>query len=602
VIPIKDGGCRYDENGSIDNCSNDATMPGIIDDNDNEISLNCDDINITYGNNWIRWTGKDNVNYPKVELINISNFQYKIEKVCPSNCGNSQTFTGLSAGDYILKVFDPSWNLACNLEHNKKIKLTGKNGNPPANSPCANEGGDKDNDGICAWSDCNDDDPNYPKQEGTPCNDGNPDTQNDKIQSDGCSCLGETNTSNNNLSSIDCDEVKVHYGNGQIIFEGNSSKSYHFKYQLKKSPYTQKDCHNCGSSKTYSGLVDGPYEITVNYKSCRIIDLAASSGSNCEDNDGDGVCNDEDCAPWDSALPKPVGTTCNDNNPNTQNDKILADGCTCEGTQSGGNTLATKTCGEITIRYGNGTIEMIGQPNKSYKFSMNDMNNGWKEVFSCWSGCGSSKKVTGLRASKYKVKIYGGSSTCDTEITLTNSASSRSLPNDLIELGTRVKLQKIHLDWAAGKLADTEVFIVEKSLDGINFKPIQTITPYSSNAQDNTPDYGINYYRIKQQFLDGKSRYSPISQEAFHIDESAITIFPNPAQSVVNVGIGHFSNLEGELLIFNRLGNQVARKKLEQTGNTISFDTSNFTSGIYFLIIQPMRGKIQTRQFMVANE
>ena len=165
-----------------------------------------------------------------------------------------------------------------------------------------------------------------------------------------------------------------------------------------------------------------------------------------------------------------------------------------------------------------------------------------------------------------------------------------------------MKLQTIHLDWAAGKLADTEVFIVEKSVDGINFKPIQTINPYTSDAQDDTPDYGINSYRIKQQFLDGKSRYSPIRQETYHIDESAITIFPNPAQSVVNVGIGHFSNLEGELLIFNRLGNQVARKKLEQTGNTISFDTSNFTSGIYFLVIQSKNNRMQTRQFMVANE
>ena len=446
VIPIKDGGCRYDQNGDIDNCSNDATMPGNPNPEDNGTSITCGTINITHGSNWIRWTGKDNVNYPKVELIDISNFQYKIAKVCPEDCGSSQIFTDLAAGEYILKIFDPSWDLTCNLEHSDKIKLTGENGNPPTSSPCDDLGGDKDGDGICAWNDCNDEDPNYPKQAGTPCNDGNPNTQNDKIQSDGCSCLGETSTNNNNLSSIDCDEVKVRYGNGQITFEGNPDKSYHFKYQLKKSPYTQKDCHNCGSTKTYSGLVDGPYEITVNYKSCRIIDLAANSGNNCEDNDGDGVCNEQDCAPWDNALPKPVGTPCNDYNPNTQNDKILADGCTCEGTAMDNNSLATKTCGEITIRYGNGTIEMIGKADKSYKFSINDMNNGWKETFSCWSNCGSSKKVTGLRASKYKVKVYGGAGTCDTEITLQSSASSRALPNDLIELGTRVKLQTIHLD------------------------------------------------------------------------------------------------------------------------------------------------------------
>ena len=601
VIPIKDGGCRYDQNGNIDNCSNDATMPGNPNTGNEGTSITCGSINITYGSNWIKWTGKDNLNYPKVELVNITNNQYNVAKVCPSNCGNSQTFTDLEGGDYILKIFDPNWILACNLGYDKKIKLPGGNGNPPTTNPCADSGGDADNDGICAWNDCNDDDPNYPKQAGTPCNDGNPNTQNDKIQADGCSCLGESNPTNNDLSSIDCDEVKVRYGNGQITFEGNPNKSYHFKYQLKKDPYTQKDCHNCGSNKTFSGLVDGPYEITIDYKVCRTTELKASN-NDCEDNDGDGVCNDQDCAPWNNALPKPVGSPCDDYNPNTQDDKILADGCTCEGTATDNNNLATKSCGELTIRYGNGTIEMSGQPNKAYKFSINDMNNGWKEVFSCWSNCGSSKKITGLRASKYKVKIYDGANICDKEIVLSNSAGSRSLPTDLIELGTRVNAQIIHLDWAAGRLDDTESFVIEKSLDGINFKPIEIITPFTSNAKDNGPDYGINYYRIKQQFLDGGSRYSPIRQEAYYLDESAITIYPNPAAFVVNISTGHFSNLEGEILIFNRLGYEVANKKLQQTGEIISFDTSNFTSGVYFLVIKPKNGKIQTRQFMVANE
>ena len=139
-------------------------------------------------------------------------------------------------------------------------------------------------------------------------------------------------------------------------------------------------------------------------------------------------------------------------------------------------------------------------------------------------------------------------------------------------------------------------------MDGVNFRAIKTITPYTSNTEDNTPDYGINYYRIKQQFLDGGSRYSPIRQETYHVDESAITIFPNPAKSVVNIGIGHFSDIEGELFIFNRLGNQVAQKRLEQAGKVVSIDTSNFTSGIYFLVIQSKNSRMQTRQFMVANE
>jgi hypothetical protein len=58
------------------------------------------------------------------------------------------------------------------------------------NDPCANNGGDADNDGVCANADCDDNNPNVPATPGTACNDGNPNTTNDTIQADGCSCAG----------------------------------------------------------------------------------------------------------------------------------------------------------------------------------------------------------------------------------------------------------------------------------------------------------------------------------------------------------------------------------------------------------------------------
>ena len=56
-------------------------------------------------------------------------------------------------------------------------------------------------------------------------------------------------------------------------------------------------------------------------------------GTNCApcDADQDGVIDAEDCAPNDPALPAQPGTACDDGNPNTTNDIIEADGCTCSG-------------------------------------------------------------------------------------------------------------------------------------------------------------------------------------------------------------------------------------------------------------------------------
>lgn len=59
-------------------------------------------------------------------------------------------------------------------------------------NPCSGNTGcpDADEDGICAEDDCDDNDPAFPMTPGTPCDDGNDDTDNDVIQSDGCLCAG----------------------------------------------------------------------------------------------------------------------------------------------------------------------------------------------------------------------------------------------------------------------------------------------------------------------------------------------------------------------------------------------------------------------------
>ncbi|HFA50199.1 MAG TPA: hypothetical protein ENJ95_14405, partial [Bacteroidetes bacterium] len=125
--------------------------------------------------------------------------------------------------------------------------------------PCATSGGDSDGDGVCDNDDCAPNDASLPATPGTACNDGDPNTVNDMIQSDGCTCAGT-------------------------------------------------------------------------------FDPCATSGG---DSDGDGVCDNDDCAPNDASLPATPGTACNDGDPNTVNDMIQADGCTCAG--------STPVCDNITL-------------------------------------------------------------------------------------------------------------------------------------------------------------------------------------------------------------------------------------------------------------
>jgi len=185
-------------------------------------------------------------------------------------------------------------------------------------SLCADRGGDEDGDGICADIDCDDTKANIgvAQTPGTACDDGNPNTDNDVIQEDGCTCLGEIDTSlcaerggdadaDGICADVDCDDTRVDIG-------------------LPQTPGT---------------LCDDENPITIN-------DVIQEDGCTClgeidftlcdergGDADEDGVCADIDCddTSADIGVAQAPGTPCDDGNPNTDNDVIQADGCSCLG-------------------------------------------------------------------------------------------------------------------------------------------------------------------------------------------------------------------------------------------------------------------------------
>lgn len=65
------------------------------------------------------------------------------------------------------------------------------------------------------------------------------------------------------------------------------------------------------------------------------------------DTDGDGICDELDCDPADACYPMPFGTACDDGDSNTSDDSIQADGCTCAGIQTTG--LATTVHAKIYL-------------------------------------------------------------------------------------------------------------------------------------------------------------------------------------------------------------------------------------------------------------
>ncbi len=90
---------------------------------------------------------------------------------------------------------------------------------------CADSGlVDADGDGLFSGDDCDDNNPNLPTTPRTACDDGNPNTTDDLIQLDGCTCLGIDQN-----AAPSCDLLQFFGENGQLEIRGINTGSIHLK-------------------------------------------------------------------------------------------------------------------------------------------------------------------------------------------------------------------------------------------------------------------------------------------------------------------------------------------------------------------------------------
>ena len=128
-------------------------------------------------------------------------------------------------------------------------------------------------------------------------------------------------------------------------------------------------------------------------------------------------------------------------------------------------------------------------------------------------------------------------------------------------------------------------FEIERSADGNSFDSIGFVSSHSLGGAgasygftDAAPLNGKNYYRLKQQDLDGSVNYSPIEFIDF-TNTASITIYPNPASSFLNINTTHaFTNAQ---LIIRNTNGQTVKQSLLNGNNSIPVSISNLPPGIY---------------------
>ncbi|MEM1121017.1 MAG: discoidin domain-containing protein, partial [Bacteroidota bacterium] len=509
---------------------------------DESTSISCNGTTITYGNGSITMIGGS--------FFQILNANWQEVYNCGWQCGNSKTADNLPNGDYRVYIKDNSYQIICE----QVITLGGNSDNGGGNSD--NGGGNSDNGG------------------------GNSDNGGGNSDNGG----GNSDNGGGGTDTLACTNgTSIFYGNGTITMNGGSY------FQVLDANWQEVfNCGwQCGSSQTANNLIAGDYRVYIkdnNYQIIceQVITLTTGNSSGGGSNDNGGSNSDNGGGNSDN------GGSGNSNNGGGNSDN-----------NGGGDNGTSKTCGDITINYGGGTVTMIGTANTNYYFKINDLDNGWADAGNCGWNCGNEFTVNNLPNNRFLLTIYNEnwSVHCDTEITMTGSNTAASAQNrhaPHLSMAAHTAKRRIKLEWLSNSGFKVDNFTLEHSADGLVFTPIAQFInkKWSSEityhqATDETPLAGANYYRIKESYLDGSSAYTKTKRVDFAIDLNDVSIFPNPVEETLFVNLSPYVGQQVQLSLVNQLGAELLQKEVNYIStNLLTMDASQLQNGLHYLVIR----------------
>ncbi|HEV7380394.1 MAG TPA: Ig-like domain-containing protein [Dyadobacter sp.] len=150
------------------------------------------------------------------------------------------------------------------------------------------------------------------------------------------------------------------------------------------------------------------------------------------------------------------------------------------------------------------------------------------------------------------------------------------------------------LSWVTTSESNSEKFAIERSTDGKNWTGIAYVDAKGNSSEnqdyaytDNSPESGINYYRLKMIDLDGSLAYSII--RSVHFPEfSWATLYPNPVSHTLHISI---RNKEvKKLRLINPTGQVLLRSDV--SSKEMDLNMQPYSSGVFFVHLEQENGLV----------
>ncbi|MBL0309755.1 MAG: T9SS type A sorting domain-containing protein [Bacteroidetes bacterium] len=170
-----------------------------------------------------------------------------------------------------------------------------------------------------------------------------------------------------------------------------------------------------------------------------------------------------------------------------------------------------------------------------------------------------------------------------------------ALPIELVSFNAMPQNNFVQAKWTTALEINNDYFTLERSEDAVHFEEAGQVegagnstTEIAYEFTDEHPFYGTSYYRLKQTDFDGQYTYSNIVSVTMK-NESRFTLYPNPTQGDIYLGITHPSD-KINVQIYDLNGQKVMSEifdgETETSVQTLSIHVNHLLPpGIYFVKI-----------------
>ena len=273
-------------------------------------------------------------------------------------------------------------------------------------------------------------------------------------------------------------------------------------------------------------------------------------------------------------------------------------------------------CNGIQIFQEANILTISSEESDGYFFKINDKENHLANVFICRDDCEGEEIALELPNSTYLLSVYNkrGRRLCKETIVITepnneNEINAEGRSQTHFSLAAHRVQRTVALEWLTNTGYKVSHFELEHSLNGVDFTKIEDFVneDWSSEmayheSTDRTPALGMNYYRVKQVFVDDSFKYSPIQQINFSTDLEKTAVFPNPAREALYVNMKQYLGTKGQLTLSNQFGQLVQQINLENIEQEIvTINTADIENGVYYLNIQVDGYRVLSEKVLVQR-